>query len=252
MKKVVSIIILMILLINTTIIFAANVPVTGIQVQNNNITIEIGQTAVIVVTILPDNATNKNVTWTSANTRIATVSSKGEVKGVSAGVTTVKGVTVDGGRSVTVTVRVSGTSTITSEVYSIVKKPNSINEEINYITKIPEETNVSDFKKNITAYVNMEFYSLGNDLLADLDYVTSGTRVRLSDGSEYTLVVMGDANSDGRVSAVDISRLKLRIIGLTTLDDYQAEAVDVNYDGRISVTDLSNLKMYLVGLKESL
>ena len=46
MKKVVSIIILMILLINTTIIFAANVPVTGIQVQNNNITIEIGQTAV--------------------------------------------------------------------------------------------------------------------------------------------------------------------------------------------------------------
>ena len=98
----------------------------------------------------------------------------------------------------------------------------------------------------------MEFYSLGNDLLADLDYVTSGTRVRLSDGSEYTLVVMGDANSDGRVSAVDISRLKLRIIGLTTLDDYQAEAVDVNYDGRISVTDLSNLKMYLVGLKESL
>ena len=63
---------------------------------------------------------------------------------------------------------------------------------------------------------------------------------------------MGDANSDGRVSTVDIARSELRIIGLTTLDDYQAEAVDVNYDGRISVTDLSNLKMYLVGLKESL
>lgn len=251
MKKIVSIIILLILLINSTIIFAANVPVTGIQVQNNNITIEIGQTVTIVTTILPENATNKNVTWTSANTRIATVSSKGEVKGVSAGVTTVRGVTVDGGRSVTVAVRVSETSTITSEVYSIMKKPNSLNEEINYITKIAEETSVSDFKKNITAYVNMEFYSLGNDLLADLDYITSGTRVRLSDNSEYTLVVTGDVNSDGKVSVIDLSRLKLRIIGLTTLDDYQTEAADVNYDGKLSITDLSNLKMYLVGLKEN-
>lgn len=251
MKKSICIIILIILLINSTIIFAANVPVTGIQVQNNNITIEIGQTATIVTTILPDNATNKNVTWTSSNTRIATVTPKGEIKGISAGVTTMRGVTADGGYTVNVTVRVSGTSTITSEKYSIMKKPNSLNEEINYITKIAEETSISDFKKNITTYANMEFYDLGNKQMGDLDYVFSGTRVRLSDNSEYTLVVTGDVNSDGKISVVDLSRLKLRIIGVTTLDDYQTEGADVNYDGKLSITDLSNLKMYLVGLKEN-
>ncbi len=251
MKKSISIIILLILLITSTTIFAANVPVTGIQVEKNTITIEIGQTEKIVATVLPNNATNKGITWTSSNAGIATVNSNGEVKGISAGVITVRGVTSDGGYSVTVTVRVSGTSTITSDKYLILKKENSLNEEINYITRIAEETSINDFKNNVSTYANMQFYDLGNKEMGDLDYVFSGTRLRLSDNSEYTLVVSGDVNSDGKVSVVDLSRLKMRIVGITTLDDYQAEAADVNYDGNISVTDLSNLKMYLVGLKEN-
>lgn len=251
MKKSISIIFSIVLLINSTIIFAANVSVSGIQVDKNSMTIEIGQTEKIVATILPNNATNKNISWTSSNTRIATVNSNGEVKGISAGVVTVRGVTVDGGYSVNITVRVSDTVTITSDKYSIIKKSNSLNEEINYITKIAEETSINDFKKNITAYSNLEFYNLANKQMGDLDYVFSGTRVRLIDNSEYILVVSGDVNSDGKVSLVDLSRLKMRIVGISTLDDYQAEAADVNYDGKISITDLSNLKMYLVGLKEN-
>ena len=47
---------------------------------------------------------------------------------------------------------------------------------------------------------------------------------------------------------IDLSRLKIKLVGLSTLDDYQMEAADVNFDGKVSLTDLSNLKMYLVGL----
>jgi len=97
----------------------------------------------------------------------------------------------------------------------------------------------------------MNFYSLSNQQLGDLDYICSGTKLKLSDNSEYTLIVSGDISADGNISVLDISRLKIKLVGLSTLDDFQMEAADVNFDGKVSLTDLSNLKMYLVGLKEN-
>jgi len=251
MKKRIVIISLIVMLIISTCSFAANVSVTGIQVEKTNITIEMGQTEKIGVTISPENATNKTVNWSSSNNNIATVNSNGEIKGISGGVATIKGTTVDGGYTVSITVSVSGQSSITTEKYSIVKRLDSLNEEVKYITKIEKKTNVEAFRNNISTYANMEFYSLANERLGNLDYVYSGAKLKLSDNSEYTLIVTGDVNSDGNISVVDLSRLKIRMVGLSTLDDYQTVAADVNSDDKLTLTDLSILKMYLVGLKES-
>ena len=60
----------------------------------------------MTATIAPANATNKNVTWTSANTSIATVSSTGLVTAVAPGTTTVTVTTEDGGYTATCTVKV--------------------------------------------------------------------------------------------------------------------------------------------------
>lgn len=253
MKKRLSIIsiIIVIILIYSTAIFATNVSVTGVQVQKNYMTLEMGQTEKIIVNFSPFNATNKNINWSSINNNIATVNANGEVKGVSEGVTNIKGITIDGGYTINVTVNVSGESSLTSEKYSIIKKKNSLNEEIRYITKISPKTSVNDFKNNIATYANMEFYNLKNEQMGNLDYIFSGARLKLSDNSEYILIVTGDINSNGKISIVDLSRLKIKLVGLSTLDDYQMESADVNFDDKISLTDLSNLKMYLVGLKPS-
>jgi len=251
MKKIVSVISIILILIISTVVFAANVSVTGIQVEKTNITIEMGQTEKIITTISPNNATNKTVKWSSSNNNIATVNSNGEIKGISGGVATIKGTTVDGGYTVSITVSVAGQSSLTSEKYNIVKKENSLNEEVRYINKIDKRTSVSTFKSNVTTYATMNFYSLSNQQLGDLDYICSGTKLKLSDNSEYTLIVSGDISADGNISVLDISRLKIKLVGLSTLDDFQMEAADVNFDGKVSLTDLSNLKMYLVGLKEN-
>lgn len=247
--SVIGIIVIIILIFSTTI-FAENVAVTGVQVEKNYITLEMGQTEKIIVNFSPSNATNKNINWTSSNNNVATVNASGEVKGVSGGIATIKGITIDGGYTVDVTVNVSGESSVTSEKYSIVKKENSLKEEVRYITKIDPKTSIDNFKSNIFTYANMEFYNLANEQMGSLDYVFSGVRLKLSDNSEYILIVTGDTNSNGDISVVDLSRLKIKLVGLSTLDDYQMEAADVNFDGKVSLTDLSNLKMYLVGLKE--
>lgn len=50
------------------------VAVTGIKISQTTLTLTEGGTATLSATITPSNATNKNVTWSSSNTAVATVS----------------------------------------------------------------------------------------------------------------------------------------------------------------------------------
>ena len=50
-----------------------SVPVTGISLSNTSIELAINKTSKLTANILPNNATNKNVTWTSSNNSVATV-----------------------------------------------------------------------------------------------------------------------------------------------------------------------------------
>ena len=52
----------------------SEINVTEVQLDKSNVTIKEGKTETLIATVLPENATNKNVTWTSSNNEIATVS----------------------------------------------------------------------------------------------------------------------------------------------------------------------------------
>ncbi len=67
----------------------AVVPVTGITVSPTTASIKKGETKALTASVLPSNATNKNVTWSSSNTAIATVSSTGTVTAVAVGNATI-------------------------------------------------------------------------------------------------------------------------------------------------------------------
>ena len=82
------------------------VKVIGLELAES-ITVDCGATQKLEAKVLPENATNKAVTWSSDNPNIATVSDDGTVTGVANGSTVVKCTTVDGGyvRECAVTVR---------------------------------------------------------------------------------------------------------------------------------------------------
>ncbi len=71
------------------------IPVEGIALNLQNVTVEMGKTTTLEATITPDNATNKNVTWSSENSDIATVNN-GIVTAIAPGETTVTVTTQDG------------------------------------------------------------------------------------------------------------------------------------------------------------
>ena len=76
-----------------------NVPVTGVTLNKDTLTLTAGQSDdTLVATVNPEGATNKNVSWTSNRTGVATVDrSTGVVRAVSAGTATITATTVDGG-----------------------------------------------------------------------------------------------------------------------------------------------------------
>ena len=95
-------------------IFPADaVRVSSVSLNKNSLELPIGKSETLVATILPSNATNKSVTWSSNNTSVATVSSSGEVKAKALGSAIITVKTNDGGKTATCSV------TVTAEIISV-------------------------------------------------------------------------------------------------------------------------------------
>ena len=75
----------------------AVVRVTGVTLDHTAHTVNVGEEFQLTATVLPSNATNKNITWSSSDDTIATVDSDGLVIGVSNGNVTISATTEDGG-----------------------------------------------------------------------------------------------------------------------------------------------------------
>ena len=84
-----------------------NIPVTGVSVKPESLSIVEGETAEIVASVTPEDATSKSVTWSSDNEDVATVSEEGIVTAVSAGKASVTATTVDSGKTASCTVTVT-------------------------------------------------------------------------------------------------------------------------------------------------
>jgi len=83
------------------------VAVTGVTLNKTTLSLEEGKSETLVATIAPSNATNKDLTWKSNKTSVATVDGSGKVTAVSAGTATITVTTADGDFTATCTVNVT-------------------------------------------------------------------------------------------------------------------------------------------------
>ena len=77
-------------------IVTVSTPVTGVSISSETETIIRGNSITLTASVLPETATNKNVTWKSSDTEIATVESDGTVTGTGVGSAVITVETVDG------------------------------------------------------------------------------------------------------------------------------------------------------------
>ena len=66
-----------------------DIPVTGIHLNQPTLQLPIHSTATLIATVIPADATNQTIRWTSSNTSIATITSSGIVTGIADGSATI-------------------------------------------------------------------------------------------------------------------------------------------------------------------
>ena len=91
------------------------IAVTSVSLDKTEVGLIVGESANVKAIVKPDDAANKEVKWTVANTSIATVD-EGEVTAVAVGETTLIVTTVDGGHTATIPVKVTAKAVKVSQI----------------------------------------------------------------------------------------------------------------------------------------
>ncbi len=93
--------------------YVAPVSVTGVSLDKSELSLNEGDKATLTATVTPSDATNQNVTWSSDNIDVATVSDAGVVTAIAVGTANITVTTEDGGYTATCAVTVSESSSVT-------------------------------------------------------------------------------------------------------------------------------------------
>ncbi len=204
----------------------ASVNVNGISLDKTNIELGINGTLTLVATINPANATNKDVTWSSGNTGIATVNNNGLVTGIKEGTTTITVTTRDGGKTATCTV-------IIKKSQSTVISPSSVTlDQNNVIIRVNE---ILTLKPTITpnnaSNLGVTWKSSNGDV-ASVD--SSGTIKGNKVGTATITVTTKDGGKSTTCKVTVKSRLDTSIdVSRITLDKTN---IELNVKGKIKLT----------------
>ncbi len=117
----------------------------------------------------------------------------------------------------------------------------------NYLLNIKPNTNMTDFISKFAITGDYEITRNG-ELLKQSAIMATGDILKLENGQEYTIIVAGDINKDGKVTVFDYTTLRRTILRLRQLDEIETLAADINVDNSpIGVKDYTRMRIELLG-----
>lgn len=117
----------------------------------------------------------------------------------------------------------------------------------NYLLNIKPNTNITDF---IAKFAIIGEYQItrNNEQVSQNEVIATGDILKLENGQEYTIIVTGDINKDGKVTVFDYTTLRRTILRLRELDEIETLAADINLDNSpIGVKDYTRMRIELLG-----
>lgn len=122
----------------------------------------------------------------------------------------------------------------------------NINEDTKLLLGLPLDATLADLKD--LAHLEGEIIEATNEKL------TTGTKitVKLADDiiHEYTVVLRGDVNGDGKIDISDLVLISRYIAGAKTLAAPHLNASDTNKDGKTDISDLVLTSRHIAKIKE--
>ena len=184
------------------------IEVTSVSLNKTSLTLEIGESEILTATVLPNNATDKSVTWTSSDQSVAIVAN-GKVTAVGSGIATI-------------------TATVSNGKTAICRI--TVNAAIPEITQVEGATIAGtdifmlvDYSTDSVALLNKVTVSSGRwDLYSDIfgqnripTKIAAGSNGKLQDGDNVFYIMLENENGD--------------LAEVYTLTIYRSYAVTVSY-----------------------
>ncbi len=208
---------------SVNVIASTTVSVAGVTLNQSTLSLTAGgNTATLEATVLPENATDKSVTWSSTNESVATVSSEGVVTPVSVGSTTITVTTTDGCFT---------SSCIVSVTSSVVPTGVEINS-----TSFPDEIIRNWVSENCDS--DSDGYLSPSEISAVTEIVVTYKDIRNLTGIEYFTELVRLDCSDNLLTSLDVSHnTKLEYLNVST---YFMKLYQHMTGNQITSLDLSN------------
>lgn len=194
-------------------------PVTGIELTSDSLVMQEQDRFNITPIVLPTDADNKKVIYSSENEQIATVDNNGNILAVKQGKTKINVITEEnnfkGEIQVTVVQKLGENEITFDESLKVVQ---------NEITGWDiEKLKVKDIKEKIQTLYNIKIYDHKGNELTDEQTVGTGSKIRIVDENdvikmEYYIIIYGDVNGDGKINSLDLLVLQRHILEIEKLN----------------------------------
>lgn len=137
------------------------------------------------------------------------------------------------------------TADVTKEISIKSISSNVYKFEGNNIIGVKANTSVETFKNNIIGSGIQVLNQSGTELSSGQ---IVGTGMTMKAGTEtYTIIISGDLNGDGQITATDLAKIKQHLIELRLLEGAYLESANVDGDEEVTITDLSRIRKAMFG-----
>ncbi len=226
-------------------------PVSSVTISKEQMTMFVGKTAQLTVNVLPEDANDKTVKWSSTNNEIITVAEDGTVTALKPGTADVIVKTVDENIQAKCAITVKDIDTnITLEF------DEKLRVEADEISNIDiDKSTVADIKQLINTNLNIEIYNSKDALLKDTDLIGTGSKLLLKDetGKEvysFTFIIYGDVNGDGLINSLDVLVIQKHILETKLITGVFLKAGNISKNGRLpSSLDVLKLQKHILEIK---
>ena len=239
--------------------------VEEIKLDIENLTLQEGESYNLKATIYPEDATNKNITFNSENNDIATVDQSGKITAIKEGTTRITVTSQDSQNTrdnqsnpVQKSVEVKVIKKLTEDE---LKFDESLTTQGNIISGFDHKNmTVENIKKYITTIYEIQIENYKGEKIENNQLVGTGSKIKIIKTTqtnnttetlaEYSVVLYGDVNGDGKINSVDLLVLQRHILEIQTIDEIFQKAGNINKNGRKPTSvDLLLIQRHILGLQ---
>ncbi|MFR8167423.1 MAG: Ig domain-containing protein [Lachnospiraceae bacterium] len=206
-------------------------PVKKIQISKNVLAVQKGKTVNIKATVKPKNASNKKLKYKTSNKKIATVNSKGKVKGIKNGTVTITVTAADGSKKKATCKVGVYTAKIKKATVSPSKKTLNVGQTVTLKTKI---------KSPSKGAVNLFTWTSSNKKVASVD---ANGKVKALKAGTATITGTAADGSKKKVTCKITVKQPVKKVTITPSSAQVTEGQKVTLKVNVSPANASNKKV---------